>query len=83
MPSSNGASSSSAEVGNNGGVGGGSSSQDDEDTEVAGHPPNPDFEWEDAELRVSTLNALNHMRRTRHFCDVTLQVSKIKIFSFC
>ena len=62
------------------GVGkGGSSSKsdnDDDDTEVAGVPPVSDLLWEDDDLRCQTLNALNHMRRNRHFCDVTLQVSR-------
>ena len=60
-------------------VGGGSSSKsdnDDDDTEVAGVPPVSDLVWEDDGLRCQTLNALNHMRRNRHFCDVTLQVSE-------
>jgi hypothetical protein len=49
---------------------------DDTDSEVAGLPPNPDLAWEDGELRCQTLNALNHMRKNRAFCDVTLQVGR-------
>jgi len=60
------------------GVGKGSSSKsdDDDDTEVAGVPPVSALLWEDDDLRCQTLNALNHMRRNRHFCDVTLQIGK-------
>ena len=62
------------------GVGKGSSkSDDDDDTEVAGVPPVSALLWEDADLRCQTLNALNHMRRNRHFCDVTLQVNEMKL----
>ena len=63
-----------------GGKGGSSKSDnDDDDTEVAGVPPVSALLWEDDGLRCQTLNALNHMRRNRHFCDVTLQVSLRRI----
>lgn len=37
------------------------------------------LELTDEDLRVNTLNALNMMRKNRHFCDVILHVCALAV----
>lgn len=39
----------------------------------------PALEMTDEDLRVNTLNALNMMRKNRHFCDVILHVCALAV----
>ena len=48
---------------------------DDDDTEIVRvNPVRPSLRWKDAGFQTQTMEALNQMRKNRHFCDVTLQV---------
>ena len=52
------------------------SDPDDDDTEMVKlRPELPNLVWKDNEFQDQTLLALNQMRRNKHFCDVTLQVT--------
>ena len=53
--------------------------EDDGDTELLKEPSMPNLRWEDVKFQRHVLNALNQMRKSRQFCDVTLRVS---IFPF-
>ena len=53
---------------------------DDDDSEVVRVKPiRPLLRWRDSGFHNQTMEALNQMRRNRHFCDVTLQVRKCTI----
>ena len=49
--------------------------EDDGDTELLKEPSMPNLRWEDVKFQRHVLNALNQMRKSRQFCDVTLRVS--------
>ena len=52
-----------------------SDAEEDLDTEMVKlRPERPKLMWKDHGFQDSTLLALNHMRKNKHFCDVTLQV---------
>ena len=51
----------------------------DDDSELVEKPFMPSLRWEDVKFQRHVLNALNQMRKSRQFCDVTLRVS---IFPF-
>ena len=54
-----------------------SDAEEDLDTEMVKlRPERPKLIWKDHGFQDSTLLALNHMRKNKHFCDVTLQVRK-------
>ncbi|XP_059092667.1 influenza virus NS1A-binding protein homolog isoform X2 [Tigriopus californicus] len=53
-----------------------STMDNDDDSEPEGVMPRPDLLWEDTLLHGRTLQALNQMRKDKHFCDVTLQIDK-------
>ena len=54
---------------------------DDDDTEIIRlNPIRPILLWKDAGFQTQTMEALNQMRKNRHFCDVTLQVRKFSPF---
>jgi len=48
--------------------------EDDGDTELLKEPSMPNLRWEDVKFQRHVLNALNQMRKSRQFCDVTLRV---------
>ena len=55
------------------------SNSDDDDSEVIRpNPIRPSLRWRDAGFQAQTMEALNQMRKNRHFCDVTLQVINFK-----
>ena len=47
----------------------------DDDSELVEKPFMPSLRWEDVKFQRHVLNALNQMRKSRQFCDVTLRVS--------
>ena len=47
----------------------------DDDTEVVKKATMPAMRWEDVNYQRQTLKALNKMRKSKQFCDVTLRVS--------
>ncbi len=47
---------------------------DDDDTAKEGAPPIPDFSWRDQDMTTYMTDALDQMRKHKHFCDVVLQV---------
>lgn len=63
--------------------GDGAGIDDDDDTEmVRTKPARPNLQWKDEGFQASTMAALKQMRKDRHFCDVTLQVSMVGIGSW-
>ena len=53
--------------------------EDDDDSQMIRlNPIRPSLRWKDAGFQFQTMEALNQMRRNRHFCDVTLQVRCLK-----
>ena len=53
---------------------------DDDDSQVIRlNPIRPCLRWKDSGFQSQTMEALNQMRKNRHFCDVTLQVRKLDI----
>ena len=48
---------------------------EDDDTEVVKKATMPAMRWEDVNYQRQTLKALNKMRKSKQFCDVTLRVS--------
>ena len=54
-----------------------SDAEDDLDTEMVKlRPERPRLVWRDGGFQDNTMMALNHMRKNKHFCDVTLQVRR-------
>ena len=49
---------------------------EDDDTEVVKKAVMPALRWEDVNYQRQTLKALNKMRKSKQFCDVTLRVSR-------
>lgn len=54
--------------------------EDDDDTEKA-VKERADFRWRDDNHHGLILEALNKMRKNRHFCDVVLQIEKQEFFA--
>ena len=49
--------------------------EDDDDSQVIRLDPiRRSLRWKDSAFQCQTMEALNQMRKNRHFCDVTLQV---------
>jgi hypothetical protein len=49
--------------------------EDDDDSQVIRLDPiRRSLRWKDSAFQFQTMEALNQMRKNRHFCDVTLQV---------
>ena len=56
------------------------SNSDDDDSQVIRlNPIRPSLRWKDSGFQAQTMEALNQMRKNRHFCDVTLQVINFKV----
>ena len=53
--------------------------EDDDSQVIRLNPIRPCLRWKDSSFQSQTMEALNQMRKNRHFCDVTLQVSTIRI----
>jgi len=54
-----------------------SDAEDDLDTEMVKlRPERPRLVWRDGGFQDNTMMALNHMRKNKHFCDVTLQIGQ-------
>ena len=52
-----------------------SNSNDDDSQVIRMNPIRPNLRWKDSGFQAQTMEALNQMRKNRHFCDVTLQVT--------
>ena len=48
--------------------------EDDDSQVIRLNPIRPCLRWKDSAFQSQTMEALNQMRKNRHFCDVTLQV---------